>query len=124
MKNILKTQVDWKSQTPMNLVDALHLVVKHQEKNIARAIIGQGDLYLCKEYEHFKININTWNIMTAEQRERHLNKFYRATTTIDRIVVSSAGVPVIAPTHGRKKPHQVRRARAERATTTTKKQRL
>ena len=125
INNVLKTQLDWKAQNPMDLVDSLHQLITRQHKQVERAIVGQGDFYLTKPYQKYKITINAWASLTDDQRSRHLDKFYRAAAVTDpRMVISSDGHAVIAPQHGGRKPHQVKRPRAERATTVLKKRKV
>jgi len=71
---MLKRKVDYKKNELHVFINHLKQVVDEQEKEIERAVIGQGKYKFHPDYTHLEIKESEWFKMTREQREKHIKK--------------------------------------------------
>ena len=122
LNHVVKAKIEWKPQALYQLIEHLYELVKTQEVFVERAIIREGDFELGSEFVNHQVSETAWIRKTPHQREAHLAKFYRRTKMSTRnIICSNSQLVVKKPLNGGKKPNQVKRKRATKTTTVTKK---
>ena len=55
MNHVLKQATEWESRCMLDLILILHNVVRSQQDDLKRALIGMGNYQLAKGYEKFEL---------------------------------------------------------------------
>lgn len=119
--HILKMAINWRPKPLIDLINAIHEVVKGQYIDLQRAMIDRGNFNLCAEYIKFRMDPLVFLSKSKERRDAIFHKFMRTTKKrLTSTLTTSDGVSAIytAPT-GVKKPGQIKRKRCAKTTTTT-----
>ena len=107
-------------------IETLHRIVKSEQKERCRAIRDTGNYRLSDRYLHHKTDVSFWSTMTEENIQKRTKRFLSDCGKANaNTVVSTDGTRTAqrTPSAGRK-PHQVKRKRAERSVTPSAKRRL
>ena len=124
--HILKSATKWKLQDLPQFIETLHRIVKSEQEERCRAIRDTGNYRLSDRYLHHKTDVSFWSTMTEENRQKRTKRFLSDCGKANaNTVVSTDGTRTAqrTPSAGRK-PHQVKRKRAERSVTPSAKRRL
>ena len=76
--SMLKNQVNYKRSDMINFLQKLNDLIREQEREVERAIIGRGKYELRPQYQSFHVPETKWFAMSTLQREQHLRKFENA----------------------------------------------
>ena len=71
MNHVLKQATEWKSRCMLDLILILHNVVRSQQEDLKRALIGMGNYQLAKGYEKFELQPFVWDNKSPEQKKTH-----------------------------------------------------
>lgn len=115
--HVLKAAVQWKPRSLPDLVYILRKLIKKQEKDMAWAILGNGNFRLAPSMAHHQVSVGQWSAMTKEQKKRRIAAFMSCRRRqSNQISVSRDGqLKVFSTPSGGKKPCQQKRKRAERS---------
>ena len=69
MNHVLKQVTEWKSRCMLDLILILHNVVRSQQDDLKRALIGMGNYQLAKGYEKFELQPFVWDNKSPEQKK-------------------------------------------------------
>lgn len=71
---VLKSKVNYKSELPV-FIDKLKAVIKEQDEEVERAVIGRGKYQFFSAYKHLERDEQEWFLrMSVEQQKAHLKK--------------------------------------------------
>ena len=71
---ILKHKVDYKKNELPVFIDKVKELVKEQQREVERAVIGRGKYQFREEYRYLEVPESKWFTMNTEQRRNHLSK--------------------------------------------------
>ena len=71
MNHVLKQATEWESRCILDLILILHNVVRSQQDDPKRALIGMGNYQLAKGYEKFELQPFVWDNKSPEQKNTH-----------------------------------------------------
>ena len=115
INHILKMKIDWRPQAIPQLINSIYEVVQGHYTDVERAIMGQGEYRLHKDFEELFVQPAVWCSKSDDQRRRHLDKFQMALKTTRSISTSSNGDIIVLTSGARgKKIGQKKRAKATR----------
>lgn len=89
---LLKHKVDYKRNELPVFLDKLQELIKEQEREFEKAIIGRGKYELRTQYRSWHIPESKWFAMNSKQREMHLKKF--AGASLNDIPECDAGIHI------------------------------
>ena len=116
LNRTLKQVVNWRPQKIIELIEALHAVVKLQEIDMRRALHGQGCYELHPRVSKLYVNDMNWQSKTKEEKDKICQKLFKWKPKKDKVVMSTDGKLAIPKTpNTARKPGQRRRPRAEKA---------
>lgn len=123
INHVLKQSVNWKAKNITDLTNTLHDLIKSQYKSVQQSFFGQGDYILHKPFRQYEVDLNIWCGLPKEKRQQHFKRFQAKRWVADTTtVISSDGTTTTkVPSHGGKKPHQVKRKASERTRTAKRK---
>lgn len=124
--HVLKSAIQWKQQSLPDLVSTLEKLIKRQETDIARSLIGTGEFKLAPSHQCYGVPWKRWCSMDAAERRKKIWNFIqdKRPRSTKNISCSTNGELVVPTTpSGGKKPCQRKRKRTER-TWSAKKVRL
>ena len=118
INHVLKSAVNWKTLQLTKLVDELRSLVATQKKDIANAIIGQGNYYLSPHAQHYSVTPYEWQELSPNSRQRKVMDFIKDRKTSRNMVQSSDGtLNVLQSPCGGRKPGQQKRKKCAKTTT-------
>ena len=124
--HILKSATQWKQKSMPDFILKMHEIISAEHEEVSRAMRGTGNYKLHEQFQHHRIDIDTWVDLDEEKREMLLNRFWSDRGRVKHgVSVSTDGTRLVlqTPSAGRK-PNQIKRKRAERTRTPTAKKRL
>ncbi len=124
VNHILKNLTEWKSLPLTELIGKLESLLKAQEKDLRRAIVGQGNYILAPEMKHHAVPLKTWMSLSQTEKDKRTNKLIaRQGARNPQKVTSTDGTLTVTNTASKgKKPNQRKRKRSERSVTIPKKE--
>ena len=124
--HILKAAVQWRMQDMPSFIKKMYTIVMGEQIERTRAIRGQGSFRLETNFSHHQVDIDQWEAISDEQKERRETRFLRDKgKTHPGVVVSTDGRRTIhIPSTAGEKNNQRKRKRADRTTTPKSKRRL
>ena len=75
---MLKRKVNYKRSKFPTFVDKVKELIKEQQKEVERAVIGRGKYKLEYQYQSLGVPESKWFVMTSQQRNTHLSKLQSA----------------------------------------------
>ena len=69
MDHVLKQATEWESRCMLDLILILHNVVRSQQDDLKRTLIGMGNYQLAKGYEKFELQPFVWDNKSPEQKK-------------------------------------------------------
>ena len=69
MNHVLKQTTEWEFRCMLDLILILHNVVRSQQDDLKRALIGMGNYQLVKGYEKFELQPFVWDNKSPEQKK-------------------------------------------------------
>ena len=110
---VIKHAIHWRPQQMQDLVLVLYKLVQSQHKEVERSLVGVGDMQLAPEFKKHAVPLEVWCTKSEAQRETIVTRFYKKTMLKNaRFQSTSDGLGVVVtPSHGGKKPDQVKRKR-------------
>ena len=66
--HVLKVATHWKSKSLPDLINILENVVKNQERDMRRAIIGQGNFRLAASMQHHQLTPSQWSALSIDKK--------------------------------------------------------
>ena len=100
-----------------NLVDKLSEIVKLQDRDVSRALVGYGNFDLSDHMLHHRVSVAKWTSMSLSEWSKRVEKFVcdnRLIAYTSRLCVSSDAKVVVKKPTNSKKPSQRKRPRAEK----------
>ena len=79
--SMLKSQTNYKRSEMFEFLEKLKQLIYEQDREIERAIIGRGKYELRPQYTSFHVPEVKWFVMSIQQREQHLRKFFNASVS-------------------------------------------
>jgi len=115
VNHMLKLAVDWKPQRVSVLVNLLRSVVHTQYTDIRRALCGQGEFQLTKEFAGHTVPYSRWVTM-SDARQNELFETFMSDTGVkpkSKTITSSDGLLTVkANNRVARKPGQTRQPKA------------
>ena len=74
VNRVIKRKTNYKTSEWPEFCKLAQQLVKEQESDIEKAVIGIGEYRFKDEYKHLEIPLRKWGSMSATQREKHLKK--------------------------------------------------
>lgn len=71
---MIKHKVHYQRSELSKFVDKLKELIREQQKEVEKAIIGRGKYQLKQQYQFLEISESKWFIMSSDQRKKHLSK--------------------------------------------------
>ena len=121
--HIIKCHNDWKCLPLPKLVDKLSEIVKLQDSDVSRALVGYGNFNLADHMLHHRISVQRWTSMSLSERCKRIEKFVndsRVFSLTSRLCKSTDEKLVVKKPTNSKKPSQRKRPRAEKSFTLPK----
>lgn len=126
VNHVIKSATNWKLQDLPKFISTLENIILNEQMEKLRAIRDSGNYVLDTKFIHHLVDIDHWTNLTDEQQARRERRFMTDKGKSNpNLVISTDGTRTLlkTPTAG-KKPHQVKRKRAERSVTPNSKRRL
>ena len=74
MNRVIKQKTTYRACEWPDFCRLAHKLVKEQQSEVEKAVIGIGEYKFKESYKHFEVPLHKWSSMSASQRERHLQK--------------------------------------------------
>ena len=116
--HVIKSHNEWKLLSLPHLVDKLAEIVKLQDKDVSRALVGFGNFNLANHMLHHRISVQRWTSMSLSERCKRIEKFVkdsRVFSSESRLCQSTDQKLVIKKPTNSRKPSQRKRPRAEKS---------
>jgi hypothetical protein len=100
---MIKRAVKFKENEISDFVREMSVMVQQQKDDIESAIFNKGPYELAKPFRNFYVSETEWFKKRTEQRDRHMEKFHKASMTNEKESQATATVPVpseIVSRHG------------------------